>query len=54
MEIASEVAIILAGVSSLVVATIYALRHIKESTCCGSRCTQVVVDDPCPLEAEES
>ena len=40
----SDIALVLAGISSLLVAVIYSLKHIRESTCCGSKCTQVVLD----------
>ena len=40
----SDIALILAGISSLVVAIIYSLKHIRESSCCGSSCKQVMMD----------
>tara|TARA_R110002126_G_scaffold251997_1_gene395171 strand:+ start:844 stop:1017 length:174 start_codon:yes stop_codon:yes gene_type:complete len=46
MNTAAEIALIMTASSTVVASLIYALRHIKESTCCGSKCTQVVVDAP--------
>jgi hypothetical protein len=40
----TDIALILGGLSSLVVAIIYSLKHIRESSCCGSSCKQVVLD----------
>tara|TARA_R110002074_G_scaffold179492_1_gene343602 strand:+ start:211 stop:390 length:180 start_codon:yes stop_codon:yes gene_type:complete len=46
MNTAAEIALIMTASSTVIASLIYALRHIKESTCCGSKCTQVVVDAP--------
>ena len=42
---ASEIAIILGGVSSVLAVLIYFTKNIKESACCGSKCKQVVLDN---------
>ena len=41
----ADISIIIAGISSLLVAVIYSLKHIQKSTCCGSKCSQVVLDN---------
>ena len=41
----ADISIIIAGVSSLIVAVIYSLKHIQKSTCCGIKCSQVVLDN---------
>lgn len=42
---ASEIAIIMGGVSSILAVLIYFTKNIKESVCCGSKCKQVVLDN---------
>jgi hypothetical protein len=41
----ADISIIIAGVSSLIVAVIYSLKHIQKSACCGFKCSQVVLDN---------
>jgi hypothetical protein len=42
---ANEIAIICGGVSSVLAVLIYFTKNIKESSCCGSKCRQVVLDN---------
>lgn len=42
---ASDIAIILGGVSSVLAVLIYFTKNIKESACLGSKCKQVVLDN---------
>ena len=37
---AEELAIILAGISSVIASLVYLTKNIKESSCLGSKCTQ--------------
>lgn len=36
--------IMLAGISSILGVLIYFTKNVRESSCCGSKCKQVVVD----------
>ena len=40
----SELGVLLAGLSSILAVLIYFTKNIKESSCCGSKCKQVVID----------
>ena len=42
----TDVSMLIAGIAAALATIIYSLKHIKKSTCCGSSCTQVVVDAP--------
>lgn len=39
-----ELGILLGGISAILASLIYFTKNIKESSCCGSKCKQVVVD----------
>ena len=39
-----EIGIMFAGVSSVLGVLIYFTKNVKESSCCGSKCKQVVLD----------
>jgi len=39
-----EMGILFAGISSILATLIYFTKNIKQSSCCGSECKQVVVD----------
>ena len=39
-----ELGILFAGISSILATLIYFTKNMKESTCCGANCKQVVVD----------
>ena len=41
---ANDIAIVMGGVSSILAVLIYFTKNIKESSCCGSKCKQVVLD----------
>ena len=41
---ATDTAMIIAGVSSAIVAIVYSLRHLSKSSCCCISCDQVVGD----------
>tara|TARA_R110000744_G_scaffold58766_1_gene122631 strand:- start:329 stop:580 length:252 start_codon:yes stop_codon:yes gene_type:complete len=43
---AEEIAIILAGIASAIVAIVYSFKHIKSSDCLCIKCEQVVTDEP--------
>ena len=51
---ANDVAIVMGGVSSILAVLIYFTKNIKESSCCGSKCKQVVLDnqdkEDCPIQ----
>jgi hypothetical protein len=40
----SELGVLLAGISSILAVLIYFTKNIKQSSCCGSECKQVVID----------
>ena len=40
----SELGVLLGGLSSIFAVLIYFTKNIKESSCCGSECKQVVID----------
>jgi hypothetical protein len=39
-----ELGILFGGISSILAVLIYFTKNIKESSCCGSKCKQVVLD----------
>lgn len=41
---ATELGVLLAGISSILGVIVYFTKNIKQSSCCGSECRQVVVD----------
>jgi len=42
---AEEMGILFAGISSILATLIYFTKNIKQSSCCGSDCKQVVTDN---------
>ena len=42
---AEELGILFAGISSILATLIYFTKNIKQSSCCGSECKQVVTDN---------
>jgi hypothetical protein len=40
----SELGVLMGGLSSILAVLIYFTKNIKESSCCGSKCKQVVID----------
>ena len=45
MMSAEELGILFAGISSILATLIYFTKNIKQSSCCGSECRQVVTDN---------
>ena len=41
----TELGVLFGGISSILAVLIYFTKNIKESSCCGSKCRQVVVDN---------
>ena len=41
---ATELGVLLAGISSILGVIVYFTKNIKQSSCCGNECKQVVVD----------
>ena len=41
----NELGVLFGGISSILAVLIYFTKNIKESSCCGSKCKQVVIDD---------
>ena len=41
---AEEMGILFGGISSILAVLIYFTKNIKQSSCCGSECKQIVVD----------
>lgn len=39
-----ELGILFGGISSILAVLIYFTKNLKESSCCGARCKQVVLD----------
>tara|TARA_R110002072_G_scaffold1924_10_gene15900 strand:- start:641 stop:835 length:195 start_codon:yes stop_codon:yes gene_type:complete len=39
-----ELGVLFAGLSSILAALVYFTKNIKESSCCGNKCKQVVLD----------
>jgi hypothetical protein len=37
---AQDITLILASIGGLICSVIYAMKHIKKSECCGSKCIQ--------------
>ena len=51
---ATDISLILGGIAAAFATIVYSLKHVKKSSCCGSNCSQVVVDEVVPpLAAEE-
>ena len=42
---AEEMGILFAGISSILATLIYFTKNIKQSSCCGSDCKQIVTDN---------
>ena len=40
----TEMGVLFGGISSILAVLIYFTKNIKESSCCGTKCKQVVVD----------
>lgn len=51
----TELGVLFGGISSILAVLIYFTKNIKESSCCGSKCKQVVVDSTgraiCPKQS---
>jgi hypothetical protein len=41
---AEELGVLFAGISSILATLIYLTKNLKESSCCGARCKQQVLD----------
>ena len=41
---ATEMGVLFGGISSILAVLIYFTKNIKESSCCGTKCKQVVID----------
>jgi hypothetical protein len=41
----TEMGVLFGGISSILAVLIYFTKNIKESTCCGSKCKQQVLDN---------
>ena len=41
----TELGVLFGGISSILAVLIYFTKNIKESSCCGSKCRQVVLDN---------
>lgn len=39
-----ELGVLFGGISAILATLVYSFKHVKESTCCGSKCRQVVLD----------
>ena len=42
---ANEMGVLFAGISSILAVLIYFTKNIKESSCCNTKCKQVVLDN---------
>jgi hypothetical protein len=42
---ATEMGVLFGGISSILAVLIYFTKNIKESSCCGSKCKQQVLDN---------
>ena len=42
----SETSLIIGAIAMAIASVVYSMKHIKKSECCGSTCTQVVLDSP--------
>jgi hypothetical protein len=42
---AAEMGVLFGGISSILAVLIYFTKNIKESSCCGSKCKQQVLDN---------
>tara|TARA_R110002126_G_scaffold141702_1_gene286828 strand:+ start:416 stop:637 length:222 start_codon:yes stop_codon:yes gene_type:complete len=40
----SEMGVLFGGISAILASLIYFTKNVKESSCCGNKCTQVVID----------
>ena len=47
---ATDISLILGGVAAAFATIVYSLKHVKQSSCCGFKCNQVVVDEDIPQE----
>ena len=45
---AQDIGFIIASISALICSIIYALKHVRKSECCGSRCVQDTGDPTTP------
>ena len=41
---ATEMGVLFGGISAILASLIYFTKNIKESSCCGTKCKQVVID----------
>ena len=46
----NEIAVLCAGISSVLAVLIYFTKNIKESSCLGSKCTTHNIETPNPIE----
>mgnify|MGYP003144605563 CR=1 FL=1 len=51
---AQDIGFIIASIGGLICSVIYAMKHIKKSECCGSRCTQDTGDCENPSKLQSS
>ena len=51
---AEAVALIIGSIGGLIASIIYSLKHIKKSECCGSKCTQVVMEEGAVVSIDSS
>ena len=42
---ATDISLILGGIAAALATIIYSLKHVKNSSCLGFKCSQVVVDE---------
>ena len=47
---ATDISLILGGVAASFATIVYSLKHVKQSSCLGFKCNQVVVDEDVPHE----
>tara|TARA_R110000737_G_C14158327_1_gene409031 strand:+ start:172 stop:453 length:282 start_codon:yes stop_codon:yes gene_type:complete len=43
----TDISLLIGGIAAAFATIVYSCKHIKKSSCCGFKCEQVVVDDPC-------
>ena len=41
----TELGVLFGGISSILAVLIYFTKNIKESSCCGTKCKQIVLDN---------
>ena len=51
---AEAVALIIASIGGCIASVIYSFKHIKKSECCGSKCTQVVMEEGAVVSVDSS